>query len=161
MSFNICSITGTVAEIPVVSLKSGHIFDKRVIEKHLSINTTCPSTNQPLTINDLMEVKVDKFTQPRTASTCSIPGLFGELQKEWDAMLLDTYKLKKELETAKQELSHSLYQHDAACRVISNLIRDRDSAREQLHNYKLALENMEDEELVGEEVNNKTISSEI
>ena len=39
-----CSISGEVPTQPVVSTKSGHVFEKRLIEKYLADEGKCPVT---------------------------------------------------------------------------------------------------------------------
>jgi len=46
--------------------------------------------------------------------------------------MLQIYNLSKSLDDTKKELAHALYQYDAACRVISQLIKDKDSSAREL-----------------------------
>ena len=42
--------------------------------------------------------------------------------------MLESYNLKKKLQDTRQQLSHSMYQYDAAIRVIARLTQERDRA---------------------------------
>lgn len=136
----LCSVSGTTPEEPVISKKSGHLFEKRIIEQYIAQHGTCPVTGEPLTNEDLLEVKGSKVPRPRPAQATSIPGLLQLLQNEWDALMIESFTMKQHLETVRQELSHALYQHDAACRVIARLIKERDNARQQLAQFQTRLE---------------------
>ncbi|XP_059653023.1 pre-mRNA-processing factor 19-like [Cornus florida] len=124
-----CSISGEVPEEPVVSRVSGLLFEKRLIERHISDYGKCPITGEPLTLDDIVPIKISKIVKPRPVQAASIPGMLGIFQNEWDGLMLSNFALEQQLHTARQELSHALYQHDAACRVIARLKKERDEAR--------------------------------
>ncbi|RDX83546.1 Pre-mRNA-processing factor 19, partial [Mucuna pruriens] len=127
-----CSISGEVPEEPVVSRNSGLLFEKRLIERHISDYGKCPITGEPLTLDDIVPIKTGKIVKPRPVQAASIPGMLGMFQNEWDGLMLSNFALEQQLHTARQELSHALYQHDAACRVIARLKKERDEARSLL-----------------------------
>eukprot|EP01017_Pseudomicrothorax_dubius_P013252 TRINITY_DN1576_c0_g1_i2.p1 TRINITY_DN1576_c0_g1~~TRINITY_DN1576_c0_g1_i2.p1 ORF type:complete len:258 (+),score=58.48 TRINITY_DN1576_c0_g1_i2:166-939(+) len=132
MSLLHCAISGEALEVPVASRRSGHVFEKRVITKHIEATGKCPITGQDLSLDDLIPLQINKTVKPRPPNAAGVPGLLSLLQSEWDAFVLESYTLKQHLEVVRQELSHALYQYDAACRVIARLIRERDEARSQL-----------------------------
>lgn len=116
-------------EDPVVSTKSGLLFERRLIEKAIAETGSCPITGEPLSESDLIALKTNKAVKPRPLQAASIPGMLSLFQNEWDAVALRDFSLEQQLNTAREELSHALYQSDAAFRVIARLIRERDDAR--------------------------------
>ena len=52
-----CALSGEVPSYPVVSKVSGHLYEKRLIEKYISDHGRCPITSSTMTEDDLIEVK--------------------------------------------------------------------------------------------------------
>ncbi|KAJ2477311.1 hypothetical protein EV174_004658 [Coemansia sp. RSA 2320] len=130
MSF-ICTISGEAPTEPVVSAKTGRVYEKRLLQKHLEENRGRePHTDHDLSEDDIIAVHADPPTaKPRPPTLTSIPALLSAFQNEWDALVLETFTLKQQYHQVRQELSHALYQNDAACRVVARLMKERDDAR--------------------------------
>lgn len=154
MSFNICSLSGNIIEEPVVSKTTGHIYEKRIIEKYLSNFGKCPISSNPMTLDDLIKVNTQMFSRPKTINENSIPGLFSNLENQMENILAETFELKNKVDSGREELTHSLYQYDASLRVISKLIKERDSIIEEINNLKYEYEDLEIEAFVNEENEN-------
>lgn len=130
------AVTNEVPEIPVVSPSSGAVFERRIVEKYILENGCDPITGKDLKVEDLIELKVPQIVKPKPPSATSIPAALKTMQDEWDALMLHSYSQRQQLQTARQELSHALYQHDAACRVIARLNKEVAAAREALATLK-------------------------
>ncbi len=52
-----CAISGEPPQDPVVSAKSGHVYERRLVQKYISENGTDPVTGEKLEESDLVSVK--------------------------------------------------------------------------------------------------------
>lgn len=57
MAALVCSMSGEPPVEPVVSRKSGHLFEKKSILKYLLEAGTCPVTGEELSPSDLVDLK--------------------------------------------------------------------------------------------------------
>ena len=65
MSVSVCSISGQPLANPVASIKTGHLYERETIEKHLNSFPYCPITNQPMGPSDLVAIlRTSPLTQP-------------------------------------------------------------------------------------------------
>ncbi|KAI4838998.1 pre-mRNA-processing factor 19 [Plasmodium brasilianum] len=131
----LCTISGQTPEEPVVS-KTGYIFEKRLIEKHIINYGICPVSGEILTLQDLYPLKNEKIVKPRPISASSIPGLLSMFQTEWDSIISEMFSLRTHVNDIRNQLSHSLYQYDAATRVIAKLLKEKDSYKEEITNLR-------------------------
>lgn len=97
----LCAISGNVPEEPVVSIKSGHVFEKSLITKYVAETGKDPISGQELSQDDLLSLNTNKTVKPRTAPQTSIPGMLGLFHDEWDALMLEHHTLRQNLHTVR------------------------------------------------------------
>ncbi len=112
---------------PLPHTASNHEDDASLVIEHRDVD-------EADTMNVLhFAVNADpKTAVPRPPQHSSIPSLLTSLQNEYDAIILETFTLKKHYDNLRQELAHALYANDASARVIARLLNERDQAREAL-----------------------------
>lgn len=59
-----CAISGEAPQDPVVSSKSGHVYERRLILKYITENGTDPVTGEKVDEGDLVSIKASMFMWP-------------------------------------------------------------------------------------------------
>ena len=127
----VCTITGKPTTEPVVSLKTGKIYEKSTLQKHIDMYGTSPFNNAPMGHEDYISIKGQTdSTEATPLDKQSVHELVAMLRDDYDSVAIESFSMKKYIEDLRRQLSHSLYQNDAAYRVISRLMKERDQARE-------------------------------
>lgn len=68
-----CGISGEPPQDPVVSAKSGHVYERRLILKYINDNGTDPLTGEKLDESDLLSVKASPSLPPRPPPSLRSP----------------------------------------------------------------------------------------
>ncbi|KAK9477991.1 Prp19/Pso4-like-domain-containing protein [Lipomyces japonicus] len=119
----------------------GSIFEKSLLDAYVAEHHADPVSGEPLTADEIIEIKVSSSSAPRTPAQASIPSLLQSFQNEWDALVLETLTLRQELLKTRQDLSTALYYHDAAVRVVARITAERDEALKELGELSKADDN--------------------
>ncbi|KAG5475485.1 hypothetical protein LSCM1_03605 [Leishmania martiniquensis] len=128
-----CNISQRVPTHPVVSVKSGLVFERSLVEKYVDEHGRCPVTGDPLCREDLITaqgaVPDASVAASGSLGAASVPTLLGRLQVEWEGVALEQFSLRQQVTQLQLELAHALQQYDAACRVIARLGKELDALR--------------------------------
>lgn len=130
----LCALSGVEAEEPVVSPKSGGIFERKLIESFIATAGKDPLTDEPLAAEELVSIlaPTPAIAPPKPPAFNLIPTMLAAFQNEWDAMALEMFSLRKQLQSTREALSSALHKYDAAVIVAARAVKERDEAQRAL-----------------------------
>ena len=81
------------------------MYERRLIEKFLADNGIDPVNKEPLSEEQLIEIKCSPLVKPKPPSATSIPAILKSLQDEWDAVMLHSFTLRQQLQVRTHSLT--------------------------------------------------------
>lgn len=152
-----CAISGKPPKSPVLSPSSKCIFEKELIEQYIKETGRDPINNAPLSADQLIVISqtpqqfalANAVNSSTLNSNYSIPNLLSTLQNEWDAIMLENFRLRKQLDSFTKQLSTALYERDAAKIVAANALKEREEVVQELNQLTLQIGAEEEGSLSG------------
>lgn len=135
-----CAISGKPTRVPVLSPSSKCVFEKQLIEEYVQQEGKDPVNDAALTVDQLIPIAqtpeqtslANNLNSSTLNSNYSIPNLLSSLQNEWDAVMLENFKLRKQLNQCTKQLSTALYQRDAAKIVATKAMAANEGLKREL-----------------------------
>ncbi|CAI4045855.1 hypothetical protein N7582_003667 [Saccharomyces uvarum] len=129
-----CAISGKVPRKPVLSPSSKTVFEKSLLEQYVRDTGKDPITNKPLSLEEIIEIVpsaqqaslIESTNSATLKANYSIPNLLTSLQNEWDAIMLENFKLRSTLDSLTKKLSTVTYERDAAKLVAAQVMMEND-----------------------------------
>ncbi|TPP45939.1 Prp19/Pso4-like family protein [Leishmania donovani] len=95
-----CNISQRVPTHPVVSVKSGLVFERSLVEKYVDEHGRCPVTGDPLRKEDLITAQGAapdaSIASSGSLGAASVPTLLERLQVEWEGVALEQFSLRQQ-----------------------------------------------------------------
>lgn len=151
----VCAISGQVPNDPVASLKSGHVFEKKLIERALkTTHNVCPETGQPLLPGELISLKshgkVIKQVEEEPLNG-SVDGALKLIEEQWNAIVLELHQTKISLLETKKELTAALYRVEKADKLVAIVDKEKEDLTRKLEDEQRKVQQLE--KLVAERKN--------
>lgn len=129
---NICAITNKPITTPMISLKTGHIFEKEEILNKLKISNNCPITGCKLAIEDLKEIKSFQTINPNSTINVPLLDLNNQLKNEFASIENEISIKKIELSNLNKQISENKFKHESGKLVISRILKEREDLLDKI-----------------------------
>lgn len=117
-----CNLSKKTCTHPV--LLNGLIYEKSTLEKYMLDFKKAPDGSE---VQEFQEIKI-KNNIPTT--THSVPNILMNLQNEFDAVVIESYEIKRKYQELSTQYTNALYELDAAKRVIARLVKERETFKD-------------------------------
>lgn len=129
----LCLLTGHAPLHPVVLPLSGRVYEREALAAYLSQQGVDPFSRAEMLIGDAVPLHLEPGPAPPLLPTATlVPLLLAQLLAEWDAAAVEVFELRRQLQQAKEELATALYHKDAALRVATRAVAERDELKQAL-----------------------------